>query len=48
LVHKLGCVARQAAAEGLLPDIQGAAGASSTVVMRGAASNVGTNFVYSA
>jgi hypothetical protein len=26
LVHKLGCVARQAAAEGLLPDAEGAAG----------------------
>jgi hypothetical protein len=28
MVHKLVCVARQAAAEGLLPDTQGAAGAS--------------------
>jgi hypothetical protein len=34
LVHKLGCVARQAAAEGLLPDTAGAAGASGAVVFK--------------
>jgi hypothetical protein len=35
MLHKLGCVARQAAAEGLLLDTQAASGASDAVMIDG-------------